>query len=170
MRVNTAAGIVLTSILVACTHQPSKELSGKAVERSMPSHWYDNTYLEYFDAYGPVRAITSSEQKLLFSKNGRLLSQVKLDNAGDFEVRYTYLDDGRLDRITSYNNGGQYRLSEYGYDENNKLQEIRYLDYGSGQQFRSEHKTQPLASGWFTVDVPVEQIDLPLYKQFDAKG
>jgi len=169
VNIKSVACVVVVLVLTACAQQPAKQLSGKAVERSLPSRWYDNTYLEYFDAYGAVRMIATGEQKLLFNEHGRLVSQATMDNLGDFEVRYTYHDDGRLNQINSFNSGGRYRLSEYIYDDNNALQEIRYEDFGSGQKFRSKHKTQPLASGWFSVDVPVEQIDLPLYKQFDEQ-
>lgn len=165
-----ACVVVIGAIVASCTQQPIKELSHKAVQRTLPSHWYDSSYLEYFDAYGPVRTIVNSDQKLAFSRDGRLVSQLSQSSGGDFEIRYSYFDDGRLDRITSYRNGAQYRLSEYHYDDNKDLQQVRYLDYISEQQFNSEHKTQHLKSGWFAVDLPVEQVDLPLYKQFDDQG
>ncbi|WP_455212359.1 hypothetical protein [Kaarinaea lacus] len=166
-----AAIVAMIAVFTAgCSQQPSKELSFKAVERTTPSRWYDNSYLEYFDAYGPVRTIINSEQKLVFRADGRLESQLSQNSGGDFEIRYNYHDDGRLDRITSYHNGAPYRLSEYQYDDNKDLQQVRYLDYDSGQQFHSKHKTQPLKSGWFAVDLPVEQVELPLYKQFDGQG
>jgi hypothetical protein len=165
-----AGTVALLGLIMSCAEQPSKQLSNKTVDRPLLSHWYDSTYLEYYDAYGPVRSIANPRQKLEFNQNGRLLRQLSQDGDGDFEVRYAYHDDGRLDRITSYRNGGEYRLSEYLYDENNELRQVRFLDYGSGQQFHSKHKTQRLKSGWFAVDIPVEQIDLPLYKQFDDGG
>ena len=162
--------MVIVVFAASCTQQSVKGLSHKAVERTQPSRWYDNSYLDYFDAYGPVRAIINSEQELVFNRDGRLLSQLSQNTGGDFDIRYAYYDDGRLDRITSYRNGAQYRLSEYQYDDNNELQQVYYLDYGSGQQFHSKHKTQALKSGWFVVDIPIEQVDLPLYKQFDDQG
>jgi hypothetical protein len=171
MRTKLAVSLVIIAVCaVSCTQQPSKGLSHKSVKRPPLSRWYDNSYLEYFDAYGPVRTIISREQKLVFSQNGRLMSLLTQNSDGDFEIRYTYHDDGRLDRITSFRNGGEYRLSEYHYDDDNELQQVRYLDYGSGQQFHSNHKTQPLKTGWFAIDIPVEQIDLPLYKQFNEQG
>ena len=166
-----AMGMMTIAVLVAgCTQQPVKELSHNAVQRTLPSRWYDHTYLEYFDAYGPVRTIVNSEQKLVFNRDGRLIRQLTQSSGGNLEIRYDYHDDGRLDRITSYHNGARYRLSEYHYDEDKKLQQVRYLDYRSEQQFHSRHKTQPVKSGWFAVDIPVEQVDLPLYKQFDDQG
>ncbi|MCG6970086.1 MAG: hypothetical protein LJE85_10000 [Gammaproteobacteria bacterium] len=155
----------------ACSQQPAPRITSQPQPRPQPSHWYDSTYLEYYDAYGPVRMIKDSERKLVFNRNGRLLSQLTQDSGGDFEVRYHYHGDGRLDHITSYRNGAEYRLSDYEYNDNIELQTVRYLDYASGQQFHSRHKIQLLANGgWFSIDIPVERIELPLYKQFDAQG
>lgn len=175
----------------ACAHVPPEGLSRKAVVRSAPSKWYDGSYVEYFDAYGPVRTIrllksdkVNVERTLLFNEHGRLVRQENQDNKGILQIRFAYLENGRLQQVKSFVNGSEYRLSQYlytaddnytadnKYTVNNKaLQKIRYLDYASGRQKHTQHKIQPLDDdGWFAIEKPVEQIELASYKQFDREG
>jgi hypothetical protein len=170
MRISTSFGFIAIIAFTSCSQQPAQQISSQHAEKAHPSHWYDSTYLEYYDASGPVRSITNDDQKHIFNASGRLLSQLSLNSGGDFEIRYSYHDDGRLDKVVSYRNGAKYRLSDYQYDDHKQLQTVRYLDYASGQQFHSKHQTQPLAKGWFTIDIPVEDVDLPLYKQYNEQG
>jgi len=188
MRIHTMVVLLLVlSILTACT-QPRGTISSSSPSSRPPSNlqfdsrnmlikWYDPTYKSYYGVTGKVKDITifvnddkeklkATEWLIEFDTRGRLSKKTVLHDNPLLESFYFYTGE-KTHKIISKIDGKEWRTTEYVYNRNHELVNIRYIDNQSQQVFEQVVAKYGLKSGWFRVYQFVNSIDLPQYRFFN---
>lgn len=162
------------SACVSQRHQQPQQLSGISVSRPAISHWYDDSYADYYDVYGPVKSITyfSNQQvwskwQVFFNYRGRVQEKVQIRQNKELRMQFYYRGDGQIKTIKSRLGGILYRTTQLSYNSRNELVQTEFVDHANGDSFRINHQTLPVKQGRFTAAIPVEQVDVVNYKHFD---
>ena len=147
-------------------------------------NWHDETYKSYYGLKGPVEQLVinpvftstgeraSDGWKLWFNEQGRLMRKQRLsvESEPEFETIYKYNKENHtLIRIVSHIDKKLWRSSDYVYKAD-KLVRVEYRDNTNNLQFRVKRNRQDTNSGWFEVQMPVEQIEMPRYSEFGQAG
>jgi len=182
MRFHTIVVLMFVlSLLTACT-QPRGITKSKnnllSEPRKMLIKWYDPTYKSYYGVKGRVKAITiyidddigekykAKEWLVEFDTRGRLFKKTVMNDNPLLESFYYYTDD-KTRKIVSKIDGKEWRSTEYVYNQNHDLVNIRYIDNQSQQTFEQVVAKYTLKSGWFRIYQFINSMDVPQYRYFN---
>ncbi|WP_455205611.1 hypothetical protein, partial [Kaarinaea lacus] len=165
---------VLAFMLAACVMQPPQQLSGVTVARPATSHWYDDSYADYYDVYGPVKSLTYlpnqqvwSKWQVFFNYRGRVQEKVQMRKNKELRIQFYYRGDGQIKTIRSRLGGVLYRTTQFSYNSQNELVQTEFVDHAKDESFRLKHQTLAVKNGRFAAAIPVERVDVVDYKHFD---
>jgi len=140
--------------------------------------WYDPTYKSYYGLRAKVKTVTilfadeigeqlGAEQWLIeFDTRGRVSKKTVLGNNSQLESIYYYKQDKTI-KIVSKVNGKLWRSTEYDYNQNSELSNIRYIDNQSQQTFEQIVAKHAIQSGWFRIYKFVDSMEVPQYHFFN---
>ncbi len=180
----TVTLMIVFSLFSACTQQRANTIPQsnlKADSRSMLLKWHDPTYQTYYGVRGKVKTVSilfnahnsenikAKEWLIEFDARGRLSKKTVLDNNPQLESFYFYNGD-KTQNILSKVDGKEWRSTEYVYNQNEELVNIRYIDKESQQIFEQVIAKYELENGWFRVYQFVNGVDVPQYRYFTVNN